>query len=74
MAQYHLGHNRAARDRLDQFESWYSQQRVPKWRDRLRWQLLHQEARTLINTMPRAADPPQGQGWLISLTRKSVNK
>jgi hypothetical protein len=42
-----------ARRWLARFEAWLEKQKLDSWQLRLRWQLLHQEARALIQRMPR---------------------
>jgi hypothetical protein len=34
---------------------WLQGQKFATWQERVRWRLLHEEARRLIFTMPRAA-------------------
>jgi hypothetical protein len=44
-----------ARRRFEKFEEWFAKQQFKDWRRKANWQLLHQEARAVVNTMPRVA-------------------
>jgi Flp pilus assembly protein TadD len=56
MAQQRLGRVAAARTTFAHFEKWLKGQTFSTWQQTLRWQLLHEEARRLVLTMPRAAE------------------
>src|SRR5262249_13961216 len=52
------GHAGEAGTAFDRFEGWFRQQHFGTWQKRMRWQLLHQEAKALLSApppMPRVA-------------------
>ncbi len=56
MTQQRLGRGAEARSNLDRFEKWLKGQKFITWQEKLRWRLLHEEARRLIPPMPRAEE------------------
>ncbi len=55
-----LGQLEQARKHLARFEEWHSKQQFPTWQERILWETLLREARSVVNAprlMPRVADP-----------------
>ena len=54
LAQQKLGQMEEARQRLAMVEDWVKKQQIRTWQEKTRWQLLLEEARSQIVTMPPA--------------------
>jgi Flp pilus assembly protein TadD len=56
LAQQRLGKEDEARRNLTRLETWLAGTTFASWGERMRWKLLHEEARALILKMPRAGE------------------
>jgi WD40 repeat protein/tetratricopeptide (TPR) repeat protein len=56
LAEQRLGQGTHAREHFFRFEDWLKGRTFTTWQQRLRWRLLHEEARTLVLAMPRSTD------------------
>lgn len=54
MTRQRLGNHVEARRLFDSFATWLKAQDFQTWQVELRWHFVHEEARKLILTMPRA--------------------
>jgi Flp pilus assembly protein TadD len=52
LAHKRLGHHDEAREAFDKLDGWYNKQRFQTWQERVRQELLHQEAKALVNAPP----------------------
>jgi hypothetical protein len=56
MTRHRLGEHESARQILAVLEEWMNTWSFASWQAKVGWQLVYEEARALILTMPRAAD------------------